>query len=1559
MPDDLAAKFTPDYTPEQMESLGVYDALYRGQGPRLASLGEWKPEWISEHDPKGWAQWYKRYASGRRIPEEDERQMKRWLSFKARHGGPFAKNPTARRGWALRNWGIEPANLVPNDLRNSTLEMLDEYKTKAMQKHIAEQSGQLGKQADLLPEVQLQDHQKRIADRMTGGDNRLLVYHGLGSGKSLSALAAAEAAKKVYGDDYGIVVPAALKGNFEKEVGKFTTGSNPEIMSYTGLGMGKDFTQPPQTLIMDEAHRLRNPEGAAARAASREAQQAKNLLLLTGSPITNSPSDLANLISLLDNKRITPEDFEKKFIGHKQVQPGIINWFRGIKPGEQPVVKNEKLLRSLLAGKVDYQPSKTPEGVNVDEREVHVPLSSAQQKIQKAIRTKIPPGFLWKLDREFPLSRDELAKLNSFLTGLRQVSISTRPFRADKDPEKAFEQSAKLQQAFKDLQETLNSDERKKAIIYSNHIDAGLAPYAAALGKNNIPYAMFHGGISARERQRAVNEYNAGKLRALLIGPAGAEGLSTKGTSLIQLLDPHWHESRSQQAKGRGLRFDSHRDLPEELKNVAVRRYLSSSEDPSWLGKLMGYQRERTGDEILEHLAKEKEMLNDKFREILKEEGAVKAGAVAWFREKTAAPPLPTSFPASPFQSSSVTPKPIADAPASKPFTNQHVPPPKPQTPNTVGGVPAGAWKTTPGPVLPRPAQLPNRGATDNFDNPTSNAWENWIDRNYGGDPRFNAITDVQKNVFGNPEHAKQYNAVLDQKFQAAQARARQPFEFGDERGMKLEIPFDVKNPLIGSAVTSPRNTESGKAVVHLPSDEKFMGEKAPVTGLLGSLAQAAGMPRSSVAQATAGRSLYLPAMTRSLVGLHEFEHVNQDLDGMRKNLTGPNNSQAFIPPQARAEPPAVMNEIVHATDAAHQATGKPVAGSFALTPKYQPSLEWMRQQAIQHKLDNMGPMQNSGRSMTELLNTPEGQAWMRMQLRHLENPDTPAMDKSGSLAFVNGTGAAQWFREKSAESNILQLPWVTSPSPTAKAKDKNKKKTPAKRQRPIISRNGIAGAAGMAAASLPLYSLHQDAFGAYPVLKERVKGLDPARLYLANEIVKARDPIDPSRPLIQHGDSGTYFGEPQGLFKQFKPNFSKLTQGGEWTSGTGTFHGMMLRPYGNDVQVLEGGDAFPAYDTDKNDPRFLTSPILDFIRRRDAEDAAKGLIPKEDVGLYALAKRQADGSVNPRTDPNLRDLANNTSSGFFNRNFLAMRNAMEGGQGDAAKMPFLQRYMYYNRHFKRQNKLLQEYVKTIKDTPEVREKIWGKLSDRTSSPILVTRADHMADLLRNPKTRPIAEARVNQAYRDHAYRPYDLFTAMRAGIGRVMFPKIAPQETQLGINPTPEQIPLPPKSNCTEDYCVQPLAKTLSGLGTPLGVSPSQALPADMAAGTGFRPVGMIIPNPDADAVQRYNLNPQNLSENAMGLEKYKSDYRDKTLEWMRTSRNRRIVTGLLAAAAMGAAGYGGTKVIQNWWKKRQEQLAREAAKKKRQSARHRAAKKMISVSKAAAAGHFSAAKK
>mgnify|MGYP001085231066 CR=1 FL=1 len=133
--------FAPCYTPEEMLKQGVFEGKYinniRGipkewkklpkvvgpkDEPNVAlnkfgvksrqPLSVWKANgWIMT-DANGWFEWYCKYYNGRRLGEEDRKQIKRWRSFVARHQGQIVKsgklkdkNSRAKQRQGLLQWG--------------------------------------------------------------------------------------------------------------------------------------------------------------------------------------------------------------------------------------------------------------------------------------------------------------------------------------------------------------------------------------------------------------------------------------------------------------------------------------------------------------------------------------------------------------------------------------------------------------------------------------------------------------------------------------------------------------------------------------------------------------------------------------------------------------------------------------------------------------------------------------------------------------------------------------------------------------------------------------------------------------------------------------------------------------------------------------------------------------------------------------------------------------------------------------------------------------------------------------------------------------------------------------------------------------------------------------------------------------------------------------------------------------------------------------------------------------------------------------------------------------
>ena len=135
--------FKPQLTPKEMLELGVFGGSYfnkkqikefpkswflkaklsekfdvtlnRFKIKSGLSREEWiKKGWIFKEDPLGWFQWYCRFTMGRRIPNIDKIQIKRWKNFTRhvmaikKHCEPNELSCRRRQRQAILQWAYNP-----------------------------------------------------------------------------------------------------------------------------------------------------------------------------------------------------------------------------------------------------------------------------------------------------------------------------------------------------------------------------------------------------------------------------------------------------------------------------------------------------------------------------------------------------------------------------------------------------------------------------------------------------------------------------------------------------------------------------------------------------------------------------------------------------------------------------------------------------------------------------------------------------------------------------------------------------------------------------------------------------------------------------------------------------------------------------------------------------------------------------------------------------------------------------------------------------------------------------------------------------------------------------------------------------------------------------------------------------------------------------------------------------------------------------------------------------------------------------------------------------------
>ena len=281
-----------------------------------------------------------------------------------------------------------------------------------------------------------------------------------------------------------------------------------------------------ELIILDEAQFIKNSN--AKKTQSVKEIKADHKLVLTGTPIENSVSDLWSLFDFLmpgffpqesnfKSEYLNSESYRK--ITKKRVTPFILKRTKEDSLNDLPS-KEEIIMTSEM---------------NSKEREVYEATRIEAKNI---------------LDK----SKDFISILG-YLTLLREICI---------DPSLVYSnfnhKSSKL-----DLMEKITLDEISKGnrvLIFSQFVKA-LEKIENKLNENNIKYLYIDGQTKSEDRVNIANEFNNDEsIKVCVISlKAGGTGLNLTGANIVIHLDPWWNYSKEAQASDRVYRIGQTKDV--------------------------------------------------------------------------------------------------------------------------------------------------------------------------------------------------------------------------------------------------------------------------------------------------------------------------------------------------------------------------------------------------------------------------------------------------------------------------------------------------------------------------------------------------------------------------------------------------------------------------------------------------------------------------------------------------------------------------------------------------------------------------------------------------------------------------------------------------------------------------------------------------------------------------------------------------------------------------------------------------------------------------------------
>lgn len=351
-------------------------------------------------------------------------------------------------------------------------------------------------------------------------------------------------------------------------------------------------------IVVDEAHNLFNSitNGSQNALDFYKAVIDSNcrVIFLTGSPILNDPFESAVCFNMLTGYALFPEnyrEFNNYFVAGGQIKNAgkYMNRINGLISYYDGNAKNNK---------IEFPEKREVIVIECDMSKHQYKQYFEARKIETETKIKKKNGRI----REYALQKSKATDA-SYRVMSRQISNFAYPEYAI---EKKHNEKGKVVESAnfdlikeKDVYDNIAmySPKMKKVIenaislpginiIYSQFLKYGLSliemyfKYSTTLGKP-IKYTVISGEVDKEEVYKRVEAINSPEnkngdiYKVVLISGTASEGVDFKRIMQIHCLEPYWHWSRMEQIFGRGVRANSHVDMPSNMKYVQSYIYLS------------------------------------------------------------------------------------------------------------------------------------------------------------------------------------------------------------------------------------------------------------------------------------------------------------------------------------------------------------------------------------------------------------------------------------------------------------------------------------------------------------------------------------------------------------------------------------------------------------------------------------------------------------------------------------------------------------------------------------------------------------------------------------------------------------------------------------------------------------------------------------------------------------------------------------------------------------------------------------------------------------------------